>query len=114
MVVVLFVAVGVNWMGDDVVALLLVAEKLLQADDGADDQGDLSNGESLQGEEGQTAKSDGDEGGSLQFQEQQDWEERFHDFLLLAASCNEIQISLLQTTWMNVETTMSFVSRSSR
>ena len=80
------VLVVVVWdlVGDDLVALVLVAQELLQGDDGAEDQGDLADDQGLEGQEGQTSEGDGDQSGGLKFQEQEDGQEGFHDLLLLA------------------------------
>lgn len=86
MVVVHVVSVVVDRMSDYLVALVFVGEQFLQADDQADDQGDLADHEGLESDQSQGAESDRDEGGSLQFQEQQDRQQGLDDLLLLAAS----------------------------
>jgi len=68
MVVMHFVSVVMDGMGDDLVALVLVSEQLLQTDDQTDDEGDLADHERLESDECQGAEGDRDEGGSLQFQ----------------------------------------------
>lgn len=84
-VVVLFVAIRVDWMSHHLVALVvLVGEQLLQSDDCADDQGDLADHEGLQGQQGQGAEGDRDQSSGLQFQQQQDRDQGFHDLLLLS------------------------------
>lgn len=88
---VVFIVVVCGLVSDNFVALVFVAEELLQSDDGTDDQGDLGNDESLEGEEGKSTESDGDQSCGLQFQEKEDGEEGFSDFLLFATSWNEFE-----------------------
>lgn len=73
-------------VGYDLVALSLVAEELLERQDGAYDQGDLAHDEGLECQEGQSTEEDGNQGCSLELQEQEDRQKGLDDLLLLAAS----------------------------
>lgn len=86
MIVVLLVSVAVDGMSDDLVAVVLVSEQFLQADDQADDESDFADDEGLESDQSEGAKSDRDKGGGLQFQEEEDRHQGFHDLLLLSAS----------------------------
>lgn len=100
MVNVLIVSIGVDGVGDDVVALMLLSQQFLQTDDQADDEGDLADDKSLERDQRQSAEGDRDKGGGLQFQEEENWHQGFHDFLLLAASWNVISKYVLTiVTW---------------
>jgi hypothetical protein len=66
---VFFMVVG-NFMGDNLIALVFIAKKLLQSDHGADDKSDFTDNEGLEGQKSKTTKSYGDQSCSFQFQEQ--------------------------------------------
>lgn len=85
MVVVLVVA---NWVCDDLVALVLGAQQLLQAEDGGNDEGDFADNQGLECQERETAEESNAD--HLQFCQEEDWQqggELLLDFL--AASCEK-------------------------
>lgn len=87
--VVVSLLVGMDGVSDDLVAAwLLRTQKLLQRDNGTDDQSDLADDEGLECEEGQSSESDWDQSGSLKFQEEEDWQQGFDDLLLLTTGYN--------------------------
>lgn len=90
MVDVLVVSVGVDGVSDDVVAVVLLSEQFLQTDDQADDEGDLADDEGFESDQRQGADSDRNKGGGLQFQEEENGQQGFDDFLLFATSWNNI------------------------
>lgn len=90
MVVVRIVSVIVNGVSDDLVALALVSEQLLQTEDQADDESNLADDKGFECYQSQGTEGNRDKGGSLQFQEEKDRQQGFNNLLLFATSWNII------------------------
>lgn len=60
---------------------LLMAEELLEADDGCEDEGDFADDQGFAGDEGDGAECEWDESGGFQFQSDQKRQQDFGGFL---------------------------------
>lgn len=75
-------AAAVVRVADDLVGdALLVAEELLEADDGGEDEGDFADDQGLACDEGDRAEGERDQSGGFQFQSDQKRQEDFGGFL---------------------------------
>lgn len=89
-VVVLVVSTAVStvahWVCDHLVALVLRAQQFLQTQHSADDQGEFTGNQSLEGQQSEGTKNNWHQGSQFQFQQKKNWQQRFHDLFLFATS----------------------------
>lgn len=76
------------WVCDNLVrSWVLVFQEFLQTDDSWQDEGQLSDDQSLEGDQSEESDGEWQEGGGLQFSQDEEWQQVFLALLSLAASC---------------------------
>lgn len=77
------------WMGDYLVVLgrMFRFEQFLQADDTGQQQRQFTNDQGLEGDQCQETEHQWQKGGCLQFEQQQQWQQKFLGLLSFTTSC---------------------------